>query len=435
MNRLRRISFSGGYLVIALVVGVFCLFSMATTWLLRLAFIHDSDPQEYEAFIIDFLGIQGLYTAGVGPTFEITYWNGQKVMFWVPGEVWAASVAAGNEHGCEPWLVIATAFSESTQYNNSVKSSAGALGVWQFILSTWNILWGNNPPPRTHIPSAADAACRYLKKTGAASAFRKGEESFVQAFAVSPPVWNRHEGQARFVYRLTKKLIAHDKGTFQPPYLAALTTTKWWSPIAIFFLDLFGLMPEFKYAEGIVGVPGSPGVPGVIGASGSSVPFIIPSGMVIGQAIPGWICSGSWQISQNLHGANYGHKAYDIVCGGNSNAPLFSPLEGKVTAKYLDGYGNTVLVIENEQSEVTLLHGYYSVEVGDQIETGGHIGYQANFGNTWSQGEYCGTGSGCGQHTHINVYDKGEGSNVNPLNLIKQTYKKESSKKRPIHRR
>lgn len=427
MSRLKEFACSCSGLGLIILSGLALCICASTTWLVRLAYQKDTDPEAHEAFIINFLGIEGLYTDAVGPSFETTYWNGQRVTFWVPEEVWSSSVMAGNKHGCDPWLVIATAFSESTEYNNKAESTAGALGVWQFISSTWTSMWGSNPPPRTHVPSAADAACRYLKKTGSVSAFRDGEDEFVRAFAVTAPVWNRHSGQARFVYRLTNELVRRDDGTLQPPKLAGLATNKWWAPLAIDILDMLGLMPEFEYVGGdVVGIPGSPGSPLASANASTSLPiFVIPSDVEIGESALGWICQEGWAISQGPHGMAYGHSAFDVVCGGGA---LYSPIDGEVTQSYVDGYGNPVLVIENEESEVTLLHGYYTVDIGDEVDMGDHIGYEANFGNTWSGDQYCGTGSDCGHHTHLNYYDKEEETNQNPLDLIAEAEEQHQQK-------
>jgi murein DD-endopeptidase MepM/ murein hydrolase activator NlpD len=122
-------------------------------------------------------------------------------------------------------------------------------------------------------------------------------------------------------------------------------------------------------------------------------------------------------ITQGPHGFSYGHTAIDLSAG--KGAAIKSPIPGRVTQSYVDGLGNPTLVIENDQYRVTLLHGKYNVSVGDAIELGQHIGYESNLGNTRDmQGRSC-AGRDCGYHTHLNVFDKLEGTNVNPLPLIK----------------
>jgi murein DD-endopeptidase MepM/ murein hydrolase activator NlpD len=121
-------------------------------------------------------------------------------------------------------------------------------------------------------------------------------------------------------------------------------------------------------------------------------------------------------ITQGLHGFSYGHMAIDIAAG--EGEPVLSPIAGQVTRKNTDGYGNPVLVIENEVYRVTLLHGIYSVEVGEIVNQGSVVGEESNIGYTTDmQGRLC-AGRDCGFHTHLNVFDKRVGGNVNPLDLL-----------------
>jgi murein DD-endopeptidase MepM/ murein hydrolase activator NlpD len=124
----------------------------------------------------------------------------------------------------------------------------------------------------------------------------------------------------------------------------------------------------------------------------------------------------SYVLTQGLHGYSYGHAAIDIKAG--EGATIKSPIAGVVSASYLDGLGNTTLVIENDYYQVMFLHGLYTVAVGDLLEIGQAIGTESNQGNTvdWA-GNSC-RGRSCGHHTHLNVFDKRLGQNVNPLALI-----------------
>jgi murein DD-endopeptidase MepM/ murein hydrolase activator NlpD len=125
----------------------------------------------------------------------------------------------------------------------------------------------------------------------------------------------------------------------------------------------------------------------------------------------------SYVITQGMHGFSYGHAAIDIAAG--KGATLKSSIGGTVTAKYTDGVGNPVLVIENDVYKLTLLHGIYTVSVGDQVEAGQIIGEESNIGNvTDMQGNSC-RNRDCGYHSHLNVFDKRLGQNVNPLELLK----------------
>ena len=123
-----------------------------------------------------------------------------------------------------------------------------------------------------------------------------------------------------------------------------------------------------------------------------------------------------YTVTQGPHGFSYGHMAIDITAG--KRAVIKSPIQGWVTALHIDQYGNPTLVIENEIYQVTMLHGKYKVAVGDQIELGQMVGRESNLGYTtdiW--GRSC-RGRDCGYHTHLNIFDKRVGSNVNPLSLI-----------------
>lgn len=126
----------------------------------------------------------------------------------------------------------------------------------------------------------------------------------------------------------------------------------------------------------------------------------------------------SYSITQGLHGMSYGHAAIDIAAG--KGAPVKSPIAGSVTELFVDGIGNPVLVIENERYQVTMLHGDYTVGVGDVLQPGDFVGTEGNNGNTYDmQGRSC-RNRDCGYHTHLNVFDKQLGRNVNPLDLIEQ---------------
>lgn len=121
-------------------------------------------------------------------------------------------------------------------------------------------------------------------------------------------------------------------------------------------------------------------------------------------------------LTQGPHGFSYGHMAIDLTAG--NGAVIKSPISGVVSQLYVDQYNNTTLVIENEVYEVLMLHGNYSVAVGQQVQIGEPVGTESNHGYTKdAYGQLC-AGRDCGYHTHLNVFDKRIGSNVNPLDLI-----------------
>lgn len=118
-------------------------------------------------------------------------------------------------------------------------------------------------------------------------------------------------------------------------------------------------------------------------------------------------------LTQGTHGRDYGHNAIDLK--GGPGTPLYSPIDGEVTEKYIDGLGNTVLVIEDSCWTITLMHGEWKAQQGDQVQQGELIGWEDNYGNTWSGGRPCHGRDGCGDHTHVNIFSKALGRNVDPL--------------------
>jgi murein DD-endopeptidase MepM/ murein hydrolase activator NlpD len=124
----------------------------------------------------------------------------------------------------------------------------------------------------------------------------------------------------------------------------------------------------------------------------------------------------NYVVTQGLHGFSYGHMALDLSAG--KGEVIKSPINGEVSAYYVDGLGNPTLVIENEIYRITFLHGKYTVPVGEALIQGQKIGTESNLGNTTDmQGRSC-ANRDCGYHTHLNVYNKVKGKNINPFDLI-----------------
>lgn len=123
-----------------------------------------------------------------------------------------------------------------------------------------------------------------------------------------------------------------------------------------------------------------------------------------------------YTVTQGPHGYSYGHMAIDLSAG--KGGIIKSPIYGYVSDRYVDQYGNPTLVLENDFYRVTLLHGKYKVEIGDEINLGQMIGRESNLGLTTDmQGRSC-RNRDCGYHSHLNIFDKSLGENINPLEVI-----------------
>ena len=127
-------------------------------------------------------------------------------------------------------------------------------------------------------------------------------------------------------------------------------------------------------------------------------------------------------LTQGLHGESYGHLAIDIAAGNGST--IYSIINGTITGTGYDQWNNTYIQIENDVYTVLYMHGVYGLAVGDVVTAGQVIGTESNIGYTLdSYGNVCGyTGRDCGYHTHLNVFDKRLGLNIDPLTLIPASY-------------
>lgn len=124
----------------------------------------------------------------------------------------------------------------------------------------------------------------------------------------------------------------------------------------------------------------------------------------------------NYVLTQGPHGFSYGHTAIDISAG--KGAEILSPINGYVKAVYTDDYGNTTIILENSIYQVIMLHGLYTVNEGEVVVVGQVIGAESNQGYTVDGlGRSC-RNRDCGYHTHLNIFDKRIGSNVNPLDLF-----------------
>lgn len=125
---------------------------------------------------------------------------------------------------------------------------------------------------------------------------------------------------------------------------------------------------------------------------------------------------GEYSITQGEHDGN---RSVDLKAG--HGAEVKSPINGVVTEIFTDGLGNTAVRIKNQRYTVTILHGDYHVEVGDELKIGEPIGTESNNGNTRGTVDgvviQCNNRPGCGDHTHITVFDNEENVFLNAFNL------------------
>jgi murein DD-endopeptidase MepM/ murein hydrolase activator NlpD len=123
-----------------------------------------------------------------------------------------------------------------------------------------------------------------------------------------------------------------------------------------------------------------------------------------------------YEITQGPHGMSYGHMAIDLSAG--NGATILSPINGQVAEHFVDQYGNPTLILENSRYQILMLHGNYTVQVGQIVAVGQPVGTESNQGYTLDAfGQLC-DGRDCGYHTHLNIFDKQLGSNVNPLEVL-----------------
>lgn len=125
-------------------------------------------------------------------------------------------------------------------------------------------------------------------------------------------------------------------------------------------------------------------------------------------------------LTQGVHGASYGHAAIDIAAGNGET--IRSIINGNVTGLGYDQWSNTFIQIENDYYVALYMHGVYSPVLGETVSAGQAIGTESNIGYTLDMAGNSCAGRDCGYHTHLNVYDKRLGMNIDPLTLIPASY-------------
>lgn len=151
-------------------------------------------------------------------------------------------------------------------------------------------------------------------------------------------------------------------------------------------------------------------------------PAATPSLIDVNKLEIGLPYQGSYKVVQAEHGSEYNQRAIDLAAGWHE--PIISPISGVVREVRFNEYGNSVLVIQNEQLTVTMWHLEISVEVGQQLELGEIVGQEGNLGyvtdlrgKECSQVEKLGPGH-CGHHLHIFFQDTQTGQNLDPMEVL-----------------
>ncbi len=103
-------------------------------------------------------------------------------------------------------------------------------------------------------------------------------------------------------------------------------------------------------------------------------------------------------VQNGMHGENWPGRDYATPAG----TPLVSPVTGTVIRKGTDSYCgpfgcyNTFVLFEaDDGTQVMLMHGNYTVQVGDRVKQGQSIGSEASNGNSTEP------------HTHISIKQNG----------------------------
>lgn len=395
---------------------------------------HDADPQGYEDFIAASLGAQGdfitylppdveekLIELGFDPAIIAAGMISQKWIsenYGVPIDlgmyqaIYEREWDEGRNPG--PWEAIDRACAYSVQeceaakwllnfwkekgvtspylsedYTNYRGGGAGEFGL--VLPSTAKIICEGLSQSNHPDPSAL--RCEFLDPTGGASAGvywwlnaikYKADLSDPEKFSALWG-WNHDQGYRWELIERSKEVntLLASIGNFDADgYRIGQASEDWWKQPAILFLKAVGLWPE--------GLDFDPNSPGPSPAPGDE-----------------WLAMvykpGTYDVTQGLHGQSYGHCAIDVSAGLGS--PVYSPINGTVTQKYVDGYNNPVIRIENSKFEVELLHGIWTVDKGQKVVISQKIGTEASIGNS------------TGPHTHFHALQKGRQC-VDPRDLV-----------------
>ena len=66
-----------------------------------------------------------------------------------------------------------------------------------------------------------------------------------------------------------------------------------------------------------------------------------------------------------------------------TGATILSPINGEITEHYVDQYGNPTLIIENSRYKILMLHGDYTVQVGQPVPLASRSAQRAITATPW----------------------------------------------------
>ena len=115
---------------------------------------------------------------------------------------------------------------------------------------------------------------------------------------------------------------------------------------------------------------------------------------------------GVYSPYRSYHVTQGNHRGLAVDIAGNKGTPILAMFDGYVSSNYIDGYGNSTLIIMGDNGWTsTMLHGNYTAGQGTLVQAGQQVGTESNIGNTYDrQGNSC-RGRDCGYHTHLTLTD------------------------------
>jgi len=141
---------------------------------------------------------------------NLTWWNGDTFVLDVPQEVWQDIWDAGHQTGADPVYLVCLGSSESTRFweTGNRCSKAGACGPYQFLPGTWARYQPWPGASRTSWPDAIYGAGGMVVDLRLDSQPNKLAHRRRFTGADGGQCWNRHAGQADYVWACVQAVTA-----------------------------------------------------------------------------------------------------------------------------------------------------------------------------------------------------------------------------------